>query len=253
MSRFEGRRWARTPWLPCMILVGVLMLLAACGGGTGSEPPGVDGEASTGSCPVTIDVPSKSEATGHSIQISVSQSCSNWTHTMMAYIDGQRCDEAPYAFPNPGCATTNGAQDFSKSTWIEVTPGKHLLNVNNWSASGEVSVSTAIPFTYTAASTDAGADAHVDGASDSGDTLPPGTIRVTNLDQHMFKIANGAADHCTTADGHDYCAGSCNGKCAGSKSLSTYSVETGNLDPAFGSSSTRVDVSGPSSDTLEWV
>jgi hypothetical protein len=110
---------------------------------------------------------------------------------------------------------------------------------------------------------DAGGDARLDVAPEAaldatGDTaldaLPPGTIIVSDLDEHMFKIANGGADHCTTASGHDYCAGSCNGSCAGTDAMSTYSVETGIADPAtLAASSTGVDVSGPSTDTLEWI
>jgi hypothetical protein len=226
----------------------VVALVPACTGAVGPAPEGVTGEASTGTCPVTIEIPSAGEATGRSIQISVRQSCSDSTHAMIAYIDGQRCDQAPYPYPNAGCATTDGAVNFATKTWVEVTPGKHTINVNNWSAKGVVGVSSPVTFTYTLPTMDGGA-----GHDASVDALPPGTVRVTNLDERMFEIANGGADHCVTVDGHAYCGGSCNGSCAGSGELSSYSIATGIADPAMGASSTRVDVSGASSDTLEWV
>jgi hypothetical protein len=253
MSRFLPSVRARIHGLPSpMGLLFILALLPSCEGG--KEPIESTGEASIGACPVTIDIPSTNEVTGSSIQISVTQNCSRWTDSMIAYIDGQRCDEAPYPFPNSGCATFKAAQNFSASTWVRVMPGKHTLNVNNWSSDGTVGVSTPIPFTYRFASADAGPDARTDSASDAApDALPPGTINIPHLDEHMFQIANGGADHCTTASSHDYCGGSCNGSCAGSTARSSYSVESKILEPAMDASSTRVEVSGPATDTLEWV
>jgi hypothetical protein len=238
----------RARLLSSAAILWVLPLLASCGDPSGSGPIGMSDEATTSACPVTIDVPTQSEAVGAAIQISVTQSCPSFTHSMIAYIDGQRCDEGPYPFPNAGCATSDGVQNFAKSTWVQVTPGKHTLNVNNWSASGTVGVSSHITFTYAPRSTDAGATPDA-----PADALPPGTITVTHLDEHMFEIGNGGADHCTASGGHAYCAGSCNGTCAGSTALSSYTVEPGILGPALGASSTRVDVSGPATDTLEWV
>lgn len=102
---------------------------------------------------------------------------------------------------------------------------------------------------------DAGGGPGTDGgAPDVGaDALPPGTVSVGHLTDYMAKIADGAADHCTTANGHAYCAGSCSGTCAGSKADSTYSVATGVASPAFDGASTQVNVSAATTDTLEWV
>jgi hypothetical protein len=236
-----------------LVAVLAVALLSACGSPLPQQPQ-TTSEASTGDCPVTIDVPSAGEATGEYIQISVSQSCTNWTNAMIAYIDGQRCDESPYPYPNEGCKTTGDVQNFSKSTWLRVTPGTHKINVNNWNTSGKVGVSSVVSFTYTPVMpADAGKDGPADARGDADASLPPGTVRVSNLEAYMFKIANGGADHCTSVDGHDLCAGSCNGTCAGTKGLSTYSIETGIKSPAFGPSSTGVDVSGERTDTLEWV
>jgi hypothetical protein len=218
------------------------------------EPFGTTSEASVGVCPVHIEVPSQGEATGRYVQISVSQSCASWTDAMIAYVDGQRCDEAPYPFPNPGCKVTG--QSFAPSTWVEVTPGSHTIIVNNWSSSGAVGVSSPVSFHYTPSHLDGGSDGHVDGHAggmDSSSDAPSGTVTVSDLDQHLFQIANGGADHCKTVGSHQLCAGSCNGACAGSGALSSYSIETGVVSPAEASTSTRVDVKGASTDTLEWV
>jgi hypothetical protein len=213
-----------------------IIALAACTAQTGHEPSEDIDQASSGTCPVTITVPTAGEAVGGSIQISVTQSCKSWTNAMIAYIDGQRCDEAPYPYPNAGCTTTAGAQNFSTSTWIQVSPGKHTLNVNNWNSTGTVGESTSVTFTY--------------GAVEAGP--PP----VPNLDNYMHDTNGpGTADVCTTANGYTYCGGSCTGACAdkpGSPS-STYSITTGITNPQEDGSSTRVNVSGPSTDTLQWV
>ena len=93
-----------------------------------------------------------------------------------------------------------------------------------------------------------GTDAKVD-----TDALPPGTQTYENLEKYMVQIANGGADQCTTVGANKYCGGSCNGSCAGSSALSTYSIDTGLATPSMGGTSSRVDVSGATSDTLEWV
>jgi hypothetical protein len=122
----------------------------ACGG-SDDEPVASIEQASTGSCPVTITIPSQNEAVGQAIQISVTQSCANYTNAMIAYIDNTDCASSAYPFPNAGCHTDNGVQNFSTSTWVQVTPGKHTMVVNNWNAAGTPNVSNAVTFTYTAA------------------------------------------------------------------------------------------------------
>lgn len=138
--------------------VAIAIAPLACGSsggaeGEGSEPPGeATTEASSGSCPVVIAIPSQNEAVGPEIQLSVTQTCPGWTSAMRAYIDSVDCGSSGYAVPNAGCDTTGGAQNFASSTWVKVTPGKHMLTVNNWNASGSVSVSSPVTFTYTAPS-----------------------------------------------------------------------------------------------------
>jgi acid phosphatase type 7 len=103
---------------------------------------------SSGGCPVTITIPSQNEAVGQYIQISVTQSCPAWTENMVAYIDQKDCSSTSYAYPNPGCHTSGGAQNFSTSTWVRVTPGTHTIVVDNASAAGKSSVSPAVTFSY---------------------------------------------------------------------------------------------------------
>jgi len=150
--------------------VGALVAPLACssagsadgsaGGGSGSDDGATAVEAaSTNPCPVTITIPSKSEAVGASIQLSVTQSCAGWTNAMRAYIDEVDCGSSVYAHPVSGCDTTGGAQNFATSTWVGVSPGQHTLVVNNWNAEGVVSESEPVTFTYTptTVSPDAGA------------------------------------------------------------------------------------------------
>jgi acid phosphatase type 7 len=151
--------------------VGLCLLLPlSCGSGAQGSSGGDDAahttEAASATCPVSIKVPSQNEAVGESIQISVSQSCSNWTNAMIAYIDSVDCASSSYAYPNAGCHTTGGAQNFSTSTWVRVTPGKHSIVVNNWDSKGAVGVSSAVTFSYSP-SKDAGG-----GSSDAGGTDP---------------------------------------------------------------------------------
>src|SRR6202034_4432650 len=55
----------------------------ACGGGSPPDPdPSLTQsttEASSTTCPVSIQIPSSNEAVGQSIQLSVRQSCTGWT------------------------------------------------------------------------------------------------------------------------------------------------------------------------------
>ncbi len=144
-----------------------LLLPLSCSGGAGSadENPDMSAEAAVGTCPVTIKIPTEHEAVGEAIQLSVTQSCSNSTSAMIAYIDNVDCASSSYPYPNAGCHTNNGAQNFSSSTWVLVKPGTHTLVVNNWSAKGVVGVSSAITFTYTAP-----VDAGVADSKSAGDT-----------------------------------------------------------------------------------
>jgi hypothetical protein len=130
--------------------MGVALIPLACGSSGNADPPDVEttAEAASGSCPVTITIPSQNEAVGASVQISVTQSCSNWTNAMIAYLDQIDCSSSAYPYPSSGCHTAGGAQNFSTSTWIQVTPGKHTLLVNNWDSKGDVSVSSTVTFTY---------------------------------------------------------------------------------------------------------
>lgn len=129
------------------VVVGLGLLPLACSG-AGDSRVGTVTQAASGSCPVTITIPSQNESVGQAIQISVSQSCQSWTNAMIAYIDDVDCASSSYAFPNSGCHTNGGAQNFSSSTWVQVTPGQHQLVVNNWDAAGDVSSSSPITFTY---------------------------------------------------------------------------------------------------------
>ncbi|HEY6461774.1 MAG TPA: metallophosphoesterase [Polyangiaceae bacterium] len=126
---------------------------AGADGGTTADAAVQD---ASGSCPVTITIPSKGEAVGSSIQISVEQSCAGWTTTMSAAIDGVDCSASGYPSPNAGCDTTGGAQNFATSTWVRVTPGPHTLVVTNTGPAGAVSVSAPVSFSYTAAGADGG-------------------------------------------------------------------------------------------------
>lgn len=125
-------------------------------------------EASSGSCPVVITIPSQNEAVGEAIQLYVTQTCAGWTNAMRAYIDDVDCGSSAYAYPNAGCDTTGGAQNFSPSTWVRVTPGKHTLVVNDWDAAGAVSVSSPVTFTYTPTTADAGGGVDAGGTHDAG-------------------------------------------------------------------------------------
>lgn len=136
--------------LTAAIALALPPLACSSAGDAASESgAGAIAEASSGSCPVVITIPSQNEAVGAQIQLSVTQTCSGWTNAMRAYIDEVDCGSSAYAHPNAGCDTTGGAQNFSSSTWVQVTPGKHTLVVNNWDSSGAVSVSSPITFTYT--------------------------------------------------------------------------------------------------------
>src|SRR6202034_4316338 len=76
----------------------------SAGGGSGSDDGATAVEAaSTNPCPVTITIPSKSEAVGAAIQISVTESCAGWTNAMRAYIDEVDCGSSAYAHPASGC------------------------------------------------------------------------------------------------------------------------------------------------------
>jgi hypothetical protein len=139
----------------CFVLGIAFALVEGCSGGPGNgEPNGSSKAGVTGACPVTVTVPSSGEQVGQYIQISVDQSCASWTNAMVAYIDDVDCSSGAYPNPNPGCHTDGGAQNFSTSTWIQVAPGTHKLVVNNWDASGDVSVSNPQTFTYAAHSND---------------------------------------------------------------------------------------------------
>jgi hypothetical protein len=131
------------------------LLPLSCSGGAAndvaSDAARSTGEPPSGSCPVTIKIPSQNEAVGQSIQLSVTQSCANWTNAMIAYIDGVDCASSSYPYPNAGCHSTTGAQNFSTSTWVQVTPGSHSLVVNNWDTHGTVGVSAVVTFSYSGA------------------------------------------------------------------------------------------------------
>lgn len=156
--------------LGCAVVRGMIAAIGlaapplACGSTGGEDGAGSVAEASSGSCPVVITIPSQSEAVGQDIQLFVVQTCAGWTSAMRAYVDEVDCGSSAYAYPNAGCDTSGGAQNFSSSTWVRVTPGKHTLVVDNWSASGSVSVSSPVTFSYTppASGVDAG------GGSDGG-------------------------------------------------------------------------------------
>lgn len=149
MTNLEEQGGARRRWIAALAMAACLSPAPSCNpGGDGADRVGRVELASSGTCPVTITVPTAGQAVGQYIQIQVTQSCTNWTNAMIAYIDNQRCDQAPYPFPNPGCATTGGAQNFSTSTWVKVAPGTHHIVVNNWNAQGVVGVSSSVTFTY---------------------------------------------------------------------------------------------------------
>jgi hypothetical protein len=163
-----------------------LVLPLACGGSShdsGHSNLETTTEAAATSCPVSIEIPSQNEAVGESIQISVRQSCSNWTSAMIAYIDNVDCASSAYPYPNAGCHTGSGAQSFSTSTWVRVQPGKHKLVVNNWDSKGEVAVSSVVTFSYTAPS---------DGGTpkDSGSSTDPVFLAAGDIG---FPAPNGAA------------------------------------------------------------
>lgn len=134
---------------------GIALVFLACGSSRSTDAPeiGAVAEASAGSCPVTITIPSQGEATGGSVQISVKQSCPGWTNAMIAYIDEVDCASSAYPFPSSGCHTTGGAQNFATSTWVQVTPGSHTLVVNSWDAKGAVGASSPVTFTVASAPT----------------------------------------------------------------------------------------------------
>jgi hypothetical protein len=152
--------------------IGLALLPLACssaGDATGESSTGSSAEASSGSCPVVITIPSQDEAVGQDIQLSVTQTCTGWTNAMRAYIDSVDCGSSSYPHPNTGCDTTGGAQNFSSSTWVQVTPGKHTLVVNNWDSAGGVSVSSPVTFTYTPRTgSDGGSDSGTGGDSGGG-------------------------------------------------------------------------------------
>jgi hypothetical protein len=190
------------------------LLPVSCGGGAAGAGTKDDGSASTTeatteaasqTCPVTIKIPSQNEAVGESIQISVTQSCSKWTHAMIAYIDDVDCASSAYAYPNAGCHTTGGAANFSTSTWVRVTPGKHSLIVNNWDPKGDVGVSTAVKFSY---SVDAGspkdsgtgADPVFIAAGDIGYPAPNGAAESTGDLVRSLVVANPGAKVITLGD-----------------------------------------------------
>jgi hypothetical protein len=149
-----------------------------------------------------------------------------------------------YSFMN-GCAS--GPPDDAEG---DSGPGRSEAGSGSSSGSGSGSGSSSGAGSSSGTGSDAGTDAAVDAPSDA---VPPGTVSVSSLDEYMTTIASGAADKCTHADGHDFCAGSCSGTCAGSKTDSTLSVQTKTATPSLSGASTRVDVSGASTDTLEWV
>jgi hypothetical protein len=129
----------------------VALTALSCGGSTAvttSTETSDTSAAESGPCPATISIPSAGEQVGQQIQLQVSfpASCASSVDAMIAYIDTQRCDESPYAFPNAGCRVTSN--QFSTSTWVQVAPGTHTLNVNSWQGP-TVSTSTPITFTYT--------------------------------------------------------------------------------------------------------
>ncbi|HEX3853271.1 MAG TPA: Ig-like domain-containing protein [Polyangiaceae bacterium] len=147
MSNVDNRGWVGVRALAVIPMACGLVMLS-CGSGGAGEDVGMTEEASSGTCPVTITTPYDNEGVGSSIQISVSQSCTSWTKSMIAYIDNVDCSSASYPYPNAGCHTTGGAQDFSTSTWVHVTPGPHKIVVNNWNSTGTVGSSTPNNFSY---------------------------------------------------------------------------------------------------------
>lgn len=172
MSDFIPNRSSVLRYARAVALGAALLPPLACGGeshGSGPGEPATTTEASTGSCPVTIKIPSQGESVGAAIQLSVSQSCSSWTNAMIAYIDNTDCASSKYPYPNAGCHATGGAQNFSSSTWVHVTPGKHTLVVNNWNKTGTVGVSSPVTFTYPG-SADAGKDSGKDTGGGGGGT-----------------------------------------------------------------------------------
>jgi len=112
--------------------------------GMGGHDAGTD--AGTDPCPATITIPSQNEIVGPAIQLHVTfpARCTG-VDAMIAYIDRQRCDQAPYPDPNPGCSVSSN--QFSTSTWVNVTPGTHVLVVNSWQGS-TVSESAPVTFVY---------------------------------------------------------------------------------------------------------
>src|SRR5579859_7003899 len=115
----DNRRFRRSTvsCLQTTILGCALAASLSCGSRAG-EATGTIGQASTGSCPVTITIPAQNEAVGQFIQLSVTQSCAGYTNAMIAYIDNVDCSSSSYPFPNAGCRTTAGAQNFATSTWV---------------------------------------------------------------------------------------------------------------------------------------
>jgi Calcineurin-like phosphoesterase len=165
MSSSQENRPVRVRGL-VVIAFGVSSLLPLACSSAPSENPGSSTEASVDTCPVSIKIPTEHEAVGQSIQISVTQSCSKSTSAMIAYIDSVDCASSKYPYPNAGCHTNNGAENFSSATWVKVTPGTHTLVVNDWNSHGVVGVSAPITFTYTPSVVDAGHDSG--GGKDSG-------------------------------------------------------------------------------------
>jgi hypothetical protein len=122
-------------------------------------------DAGVNPCPATITIPSQNETVGAAIQLKVEfdAGCTD-VDAMVAYIDGDRCDRAPYPIPNAGCAVSS--DQFSTSTWVNVTVGKHTLVVDSWQGSLE-SVSDPVTFTYPGPA-DGGSDPVLVGAGDIG-------------------------------------------------------------------------------------
>jgi hypothetical protein len=113
-------------------------------------------------CAATILIPSENERVGQAIQLKVSFAAGCTPDAMTAYIDGQRCDQAPYPSPNPGCSVSG--DEFSPSTWVQVTPGTHTLVVESTEGSAVLS-SAPVTFTYNPSS---GHDPVLAGAGDIG-------------------------------------------------------------------------------------
>lgn len=186
--------------------MGAIALVCGCAGDPNDPAApevGAFQQASSGTCPVTVDIPFAGQIVGPAIQPSVTQSCQNWTNAMIIYIDNVDCASGSYAYPNAGCHTDNGVQNFPQGQgglWVQVTPGYHTIVVNNWNSQGTVGVSTANRFCYEDGSgVCGGGGGHDPVLAGAGDIGMPGTsmgatgnlVRAINPD-YVFTLGDNA-------------------------------------------------------------